>query len=81
MVLYSGQNKETRFYKPSQIGQDDGQSEVEFTRCTEKVVCNRCGAEYADQNSVDMVKRWLARDNYAPCPNLSCPGQLEVKEV
>lgn len=81
MVLYSGQNKETRFYTTSEIGQDDGQSEVEVTRLTEKVVCNVCGVEYTDQDSVDTVKGWLAKDNYAPCPNLSCRGQLEVKGV
>lgn len=32
MVMYMGQNKETRFYDRSQIGQDDGQSEVECLR-------------------------------------------------
>ena len=44
----------------------------------EKVVCNTCGAPYDDKESVELVKKWL-EDGYAPCPNISCPGQLEVK--
>lgn len=46
----------------------------------EIVECNRCGAIYDDQESVELVKKWL-KDDYAPCPNLSCPGELAVKEV
>lgn len=41
--------------------------------------CNKCGAEYTDQESIDMVEQWQ-KDGYAPCPNISCPGQLEIKE-
>lgn len=81
MVFYSGQDRKTRYYSQSQIGQDDGQSEVELTRRTEKVVCNECGAEYTDQGSIEMVKKWLVADDYAPCPNIECQGQMEVKEV
>lgn len=77
MVMYMGQNKETRFYDRSQIGQDDGQSEVEVTRHPERVVCNKCGATYTDPDSIQMVEEWLKRDGYAPCPNISCSGQLE----
>lgn len=47
---------------------------------TEKAVCNKCGAEYIDKESIELVKKWTA-GGYAPCPNLSCPGQLEIKEV
>lgn len=45
----------------------------------EKVVCNRCGAEYSDSESIELVKKWTA-EGYAPCPNLYCPGHLEVKK-
>lgn len=46
----------------------------------EKVVCNKCGAVYTDRESVDQVKKWKAEgDGYAPCPNISCPGELEIK--
>ncbi len=79
MVFYSGQDRETRFYGPSQIGQDDGQSEVKITRLVEKAVCSACGAEYTDQESINLVKTWRSTGDYAPCPNLSCPGQLEIK--
>lgn len=46
----------------------------------EVVVCNKCGAEYTDEESVKMAKKWIA-EGYAPCPNLQCPGEFEVKEV
>lgn len=46
----------------------------------EKVVCNECKAEYTDNESVELAKKWIA-EGYAPCPNLSCTGQLELKEV
>jgi len=45
---------------------------------TEKVRCSRCDAEYTDQDSIQMVKKWLEDDGYAPCPNISCPGQLAI---
>ena len=43
-----------------------------------KVVCKVCGAEYQDEESVALVKKWL-ENGYAPCPNISCPGEMEVK--
>ncbi|MBA7484354.1 hypothetical protein ES707_19879 [subsurface metagenome] len=47
----------------------------------EKVKCNTCGAEYTDPDSIQTVKNWLSGpEGYAPCPNISCPGQLEVIE-
>lgn len=46
----------------------------------EYVRCNRCGAIYTDKPSIDMVKKWLQKDDhYAPCPVISCPGEMEVK--
>lgn len=49
---------------------------------TEKVVCNQCGAEYEDTESIEQVKRWNAEDDgYAPCPNISCSGEMEVKDI
>ena len=75
MVMYLPQRGEGTWYSPKEIGQDDGQSTVESIM--EKVVCNRCGEEYPDKESVDLAKEWIA-DGYAPCPNLSCPGELEV---
>lgn len=46
---------------------------------TQYVWCNKCGAVYTDEESINMVKKWLAApDKYAPCPKLSCDGQLEV---
>lgn len=47
---------------------------------TVKVVCNKCGAVYEDKESIDMVKKWI-RAGYAPCPNIACQGELELKEV
>lgn len=44
-----------------------------------KAVCNKCGAAYTDKESIDQVEKWIA-EGYAPCPNISCPGQLEIKE-
>lgn len=44
----------------------------------EKVVCNTCGATYDDEESIALVKKWT-EGGYAPCPNIACPGQLEVK--
>ena len=48
-----------------------------------KVVCNQCGATYEDTESVEQVKKWKAEPDgggYAPCPNLSCSGEMDVKE-
>lgn len=47
---------------------------------TEKAVCNKCGAEYTDAESIELAKKWTA-DGYAPCPNLGCRGQLEIKQL
>jgi len=48
---------------------------------TEKVVCNKCGTTYDDEESIKMVKEWFnTGEGYAPCPVLSCPGQMEVKK-
>ncbi len=44
-----------------------------------KTICNRCGVTYDDEDSVKMVEQWQ-ESGYAPCPNLDCPGQLEIKE-
>jgi len=45
----------------------------------EVVRCNKCGAPYDDAESIEQVKKWKAEpDNYAPCPNISCPGEMEV---
>ena len=46
----------------------------------EKVRCKGCGREYTDEESVVMTKKWLEK-GYAPCPILSCNGQLEVVKV
>lgn len=47
---------------------------------TVKVVCNKCGATYTNQESIEMVEKWVA-EGYAPCPNIACQGELELKEV
>ena len=43
----------------------------------DKVKCKGCKAEYSDKESVEQVKKWV-EEGYAPCPSISCPGQLEV---
>lgn len=43
----------------------------------EVVRCNKCGATYEDKESVELVKKWKT-EGYAPCPNISCPGEMEV---
>lgn len=45
---------------------------------TKKVVCDMCGIEHADEDSVKMVEQWLSEDGYAPCPNIGCPGQMKL---
>ncbi len=43
--------------------------------------CNLCGATYDDQESIEQIRKWSAEpDPYAPCPNFSCTGQMEVRE-
>lgn len=58
----------------------------------EKLVCDRCGLEYTDEESLTMAKRyqgaWEAlcrRDGdeprgISPCPNITCTGELILKE-
>ncbi|GAH24403.1 unnamed protein product [marine sediment metagenome] len=64
-------------YSLGDIGRDDGTSQVELTQV--KAICNQCGATYTDEESIDLAKKWIAQ-GYAPCPNLSCQGELEIKE-
>ena len=77
MVYYVGQNGHSEFHPASEIGQEDGMSEVTITRTV--AICNKCGATYDDSESIDMARKWI-RAGYAPCPNISCPGELELKE-
>lgn len=77
MVFYQGQRGLPKFYSKEEIGMEDGQSIVEVKQV--KVVCNKCGASYDDQESIDMAKKWI-EEGYAPCPNIACPGQLELKD-
>jgi len=62
-------------YSLNQVGRDDGQSLVEVQQV--KAVCDQCGTEYTDTESIELVRRWIA-DGYAPCPNISCPGQFRI---
>ena len=62
-------------YSMKDIGRDDGQSFVEVKQV--KAVCNQCGASYEDVESIELARKWIA-DGYAPCPNISCPGQLTI---
>lgn len=77
MVFYHGQDGRSEFYRPTDIGREDGQSIVEVKQV--KAVCNQCKAEYTDLESIELARRWVA-DGYAPCPNISCPGQLMIIE-
>lgn len=59
----------------------------------EKLVCDRCGVEYTDEESIIMAKRYqeeweksCRRDGgeprgISPCPIISCTGELILKEV
>ncbi len=48
----------------------------------EKTVCSECGTTYSDEGDIELVKKWLnTEDGYAPCPNFSCAGQMEIKET
>jgi len=51
----------------------------EVIKVVERAVCNKCGATYTDKESIEMVRKWI-KEGYAPCPNLSCPGQMELKK-
>ena len=78
MVMYIGQNREdSRLYLEKEIGQEDGQSTVEITQV--KAVCNKCGVVYTDHESIEMVTKW-SEEGFAPCPNISCPGELEIQK-
>jgi len=58
----------------------------------EKLVCNECGTEFTDEESIIMAKmgqeRWKAvckesgdePRGIAPCPIIKCPGELILKE-
>lgn len=50
----------------------------------ELAVCQKCGATYRDEESIQLVKKWEA-EGYAPCPNIRCPGQmvvtLEIRQI
>lgn len=57
----------------------------------EKLVCDKCGAEYTDTESIETAKRFA--ENWAavcvtdeveprglcPCPHTECPGELILK--
>ena len=45
---------------------------------TVKVVCNKCGETYEDKESIELAKKWI-KEGYAPCPNIACQGELELK--
>ena len=77
MIGYLGQNGRSELYSLSDIGREDGQSEVTIQKLVAK--CNKCGATYLDKESIEMVEKWVA-EGYAPCPNLGCPGELEIKK-
>ncbi len=64
-------------YSLNDVGRDDGQSHIEVTQV--KAVCNRCGERYEDVESIEQTRKWIAV-GYAPCPNISCPGQLTIVE-
>ena len=59
----------------------------------EKLACDRCGIEYSDEESIEMAKQhegaWESmcrQDGVEPrgviaCPNISCTGELQLKEI
>lgn len=65
-------------FKPSLIKIDGKEAHMAIK---EKVVCSKCGAEYTDEDSIKMVKEWLAKGSYAPCPNLDCFGNMKLKHT
>lgn len=77
MVFYQGQEGRLEYFTRGEIGREDGQSEVTLQKSAAK--CNKCGATYTDKESIEMVEKWVA-EGYAPCPNLGCPGELEIKK-
>lgn len=58
----------------------------------EKLVCDRCNAEYTDEESITTAKElqesWeisyrsvgAVPRGIVPCPNVICPGELILKE-
>jgi len=75
MIGYIGQDGHSEIHPTSDVGKEDGMSEVSLTPTI--VRCNKCGATYNDTESIELVQKWT-KEGYAPCPNLCCPGQLEV---
>ncbi len=59
----------------------------------EQLVCDRCGINYTDEESITMAKdfkgNWeteCRRDSVEPrgiiaCPRIPCPGELILKEA
>jgi len=57
---------------------------------TEKLVCNKCGVEFTDSESISIAKKlgenWkemckkdgIDPKGIAPCPNLMCKGELII---
>jgi hypothetical protein len=43
----------------------------------EIVACKVCKTKYSDKESIELTKKWI-KEGYAPCPNISCPGEMEV---
>lgn len=77
MIGYVGQNGHSEIHPTSDVGQKDGMSKVSLTHTVAK--CNKCGATYDSLEDIDMVRKWI-RAGYAPCPNISCSGEFELKE-
>ncbi len=52
----------------------------------EYLKCNACGREYSDAASIETAKKMAAKNKslfgfpIAPCPNMECNGDLELKE-
>lgn len=70
-------------WKRVPVGQAQGREEKETKEGGQNIVeavrCNKCGAAYTDEESVDLVKKWKSEgDGYAPCPNIPCDGQMEL---
>jgi len=59
----------------------------------EKLVCDRCGIEYTDEESIILAKsvkeEWVEKCHkdgveprgIAPCPIISCKGELILQET
>jgi len=76
---------------PKRKGRLEGGVSIKKGDEMEKLVCDRCGVTYTDDESIQWAKRefesWKAlcqRDGHAPrgicpCPVLPCPGELILK--